>query len=91
MQFVAVIEKEPWSLYGGWFPDVPGAISAGATLDECVTSARACLLDWAIDALAHGERIPSARALQEIQADRDVKAARKRGAVFVAIPLKLRR
>ncbi|QEL26082.1 HicB family protein [Bosea sp. F3-2] len=89
MQFVAVIEKEPRSLYGGWFPDVPGAISVGTTLDECVASARSSLLAWAVDALAQGERLPSARALQEIQADRDVKAARKRGAVFVAVPLKL--
>ncbi|MGO4408394.1 type II toxin-antitoxin system HicB family antitoxin [Bosea sp. RAF48] len=89
MHFVAVIEKEPQTLYGGWFPDVPGAISAGRTLDECVASARTCLREWAAETLAHGEHLPPARALQEIQADRDVRAARRRGAVFVAVPLKL--
>ena len=33
-QYIAVIHKEPDSDYGISFPDIPGVISAGRTLDE---------------------------------------------------------
>ena len=34
--YVAVIEKEPDSAFGVWFPDVEGCFSAGETVDEAV-------------------------------------------------------
>ncbi len=34
--YVALIHKDPDSCYGVSFPDVPGVISAGDTLDEAL-------------------------------------------------------
>lgn len=87
MRFVVIIEKEPQSLYGGWFPDAPGAAAAGATFDECVMSARASLRVWAAETLASGGSLPEVRTLEAIQRDPDVRAARSRGAVVVVVPL----
>ena len=87
MHFIAVIEKEPTTVFGGWFHDVPGAASAGATMHECTDSALHSLREWAADARACGDEIPTARTLEQIHADPDVIAARKRGAILIAVPM----
>ncbi|WP_074471582.1 type II toxin-antitoxin system HicB family antitoxin [Bosea sp. BIWAKO-01] len=85
--FIAVIEKEAGALYGGWFPDCPGAASAGNTMDECTRSASASLRTWVADSLAAGKQLPAPRSLEEMNADPDVTAARSRGAVLLEVPL----
>ena len=42
-QYIALIHKEADSDYGVSFPDLPGAISAGKTLDEARDMARSAL------------------------------------------------
>jgi predicted RNase H-like HicB family nuclease len=87
MNYIAIIERDPGSLYGGHFPDVPGAYAAGATLDECTRSALDALRVWATDATVDGEATPPARTLDEVVADPEVAAALARGAVAIAVPL----
>ena len=41
--FVALIRKEPRSDYGVDFPDFPGCVSAGRTIDEAVAMAHEAL------------------------------------------------
>ncbi len=41
--YIAVVHKEPTSDYGVSFPDFPGCITAGKTIDEAK--------DWAYEAL----------------------------------------
>lgn len=36
MHYIAVIDKDPDSAYGIWFPEVPGCYSAADTVDEVV-------------------------------------------------------
>ena len=41
--YVAVVEKEPDSAFGVWFPDVEGCFSAGETLEAAVANAAMAL------------------------------------------------
>jgi predicted RNase H-like HicB family nuclease len=67
--YIAVVHKEPASDYGVSFPDFPGCITAGKTIDEAK--------DWAFEALLlhleglreDGEALPAPTSLEEIVAD----------------------
>jgi predicted RNase H-like HicB family nuclease len=41
--YVALIHKDPDSDYGVSFPDLPGCVSAGSTLDEAIAMAKEAL------------------------------------------------
>jgi predicted RNase H-like HicB family nuclease len=83
----AVIEKEPDSAFGVWFPDVEGCFSAGDTLEEAVANAAAALRQHTEAVESAGQQMPTARAADEVLHDKDVRAAIKAGAVLFAVPL----
>jgi predicted RNase H-like HicB family nuclease len=87
MNYVAVIEKEPDSAFGVWFPDVEGCFSAGDTLDEAVSNAAAALRQHAEAMESSGRRVPPARSIDEVRLDEDVTIAVEGGAVLFAVPL----
>jgi predicted RNase H-like HicB family nuclease len=87
MNYVAVIEKEPDSAYGVWFPDVEGCFSAGDTLDEAVANAVAALRQHAEAIESAGRSVPPARSIEEVLDDEDVAASVEGGAVLFAVPL----
>jgi predicted RNase H-like HicB family nuclease len=89
MHFYALIHKEPRSCYGVSFPDVPGCISAGDTLDEAVTNAVEALSGHLAVTRDHGEPLPSPRPLEALRKDANVKREIATGAVLVAVPLLL--
>jgi len=41
--YVAIVEEEEGKAVGVWFPDLPGCISAGDSLDEAMTNAAEAL------------------------------------------------
>jgi predicted RNase H-like HicB family nuclease len=85
--YVAVIEKEPDSAFGVWFPDVEGCFSAGDTVQEAAGNAAAALRQHVEAVESAGRRVPPARSVDEIVADADVAASLEAGAVLFAIPL----
>jgi Uncharacterized conserved protein len=85
--YVAVVEKEADSAFGVWFPDVEGCFSAGDTLDEAVTNAAAALRQHAEALESAGRPLPSARSVDAVLQDKDVKTAIKTGALLFAVPL----
>jgi predicted RNase H-like HicB family nuclease len=87
MNYIAVIEKEPDSAFGVWFPDVEGCFSAGDTLDEAVTNAAAALRQHAEATESAGRRLPPARSLDGVRLDEDVIAAVEGGAALFLVPL----
>ena len=87
MNYVAVIEKEPDSAFGVWFPDVEGCFSAGDTLDEAVANAVAALRQHAEAVESAGRRVPLPRSIDEVLRDEDVAASIEGGAVLFAVPL----
>ncbi len=82
-QYIALIHKEANSDYGVSFPDLPGVVSAGRTLDEARDMA-AEVLAFHLEGLAEdGEAAPEPSSLEEIMTD----AQNKDGvAVLVAAP-----
>lgn len=85
--YVAVIEKEPDSAFGVWFPDVEGCFSAGDTVEEAVANAAAALRQHVEATESAGRRVPPARSIDEVLSDEDVAAAVETGAVLFAVPL----
>ena len=69
--YIAVIHKDPDSDFGVCFPDFPGCITAGATIDEVKNMAHKALPFHIKGMLEDGEKIPVPSRLEEIMADPD--------------------
>src|SRR5262247_2048181 len=85
MHYVAVIEKEPDSAFGVWFPDVEGCFSAGETVEEAVANAAAALRQHVEAVESTGWHVPAARSADDVLRDEDVAAAVEAGAVLIAV------
>lgn len=69
--YIGLIHKDPDSDFGVSFPDFPGVITAGTTLDDARALAQEALT-LHIDGLTEdGEAIPEPSALEEIMSDPD--------------------
>jgi predicted RNase H-like HicB family nuclease len=78
--YIALIHKETDSDYGVSFPDLPGVISAGSTLDEARAMATEALA-FHLEGLGEdGEAVPEPSSLEDIMA-----IAENRDAVAVLI------
>lgn len=85
--YAAVIEQEPDSAFGAWFPDILGCFSATDTLGEMPASA-ADALRLHVEAMqSAGFPVPEPRDLDQVRADREVQEALSRGAAMMLIPL----
>ena len=67
--YVALVHKDPGTSYGVSFPDVPGCISAGDTLDEALANAAEALAGHLALMRADGDPIPRPRGPSAIEAD----------------------
>ena len=81
--YVAIVEEEEGKAFGVWFPDLPGCISAGDTLDEAMANASEALQLWAEVAREHGRSIPPPRSLTDLK--RDPEAADDMAHYMVAL------
>ena len=86
MRYVAFIHKDPDSAYGVSFPDFPGCISAGDTMDEVISMGTEALAFHVRGMLADGDLIPEPRSLEDIRND-PALAEDREGAVLTLIPL----
>jgi predicted RNase H-like HicB family nuclease len=68
--YIALVHKDAGTSYGVSFPDVPGCVSAGDTLDEALANASEALAGHLALMRADGDPIPKARSLEAIKADR---------------------
>lgn len=84
--YVALIHKEPDSEYGISFPDFPGCISSGATMDEAVRGGAEALALHVEGMSDDGEPIPGPRDLETIHAAGDDWIVWE-GATAVLVPL----
>lgn len=71
-QYVAIVEEEDGKAIGVWFPDLPGCVSAGDTLDEAMLNAAVALELWAGAMIESGQNIPAARSLTELKTDSEI-------------------
>ena len=64
--YIAVVHKDPKSDFGVSFPDFPGCITAGTTIDEAKDMANDALSLHVKGLLEDGEDIPSPSKLEDI-------------------------
>jgi predicted RNase H-like HicB family nuclease len=86
MRYIAFVHKEPDSVYGVSFPDFPGCISMGETLDEALANASQALQGHVQMIEADGETVPLPRSLDAIQTDVSL-AEEREGAILSAVHL----
>jgi len=89
--YIALIHKDADTSYGVSFPDVPGVITAGDTIDEAMQHA-AEVLEFAAEDWENrdgSKGLPSPRTIDELRADADFQADAA-DAVIVAVPFRAR-
>ena len=89
MRYVSFIHRDDAG-YGVSFPDFPGCVTVGDTVDEAVRRGCEALAFHVEGLVADGARIPPPRSIDAIKADADL-ADWRQGADFVLIPLLLDR
>lgn len=73
MDYIAIIHKDKKSDYGVSFPDFPGCVSAGATLEEAKDNAKEALTLHIAGMKEDLEVIPQPSSLDTIMIDDDFK------------------
>ena len=73
--YIAVVHKDPNSDFGVSFPDFPGCITAGSTIDEAKDMAHDALSLHIKGMLEDGDSIPVPSKLEDIMDDPDYSDA----------------
>jgi predicted RNase H-like HicB family nuclease len=73
--YIALLRKDKNSDYGVEFPDLPGCISAGSTLEEARVMAQEALAAHVAFLREDGDEVPAPSALDVISRRPDVKGA----------------
>ena len=82
MEYIAYLRKDASSDFGVSFPDFPGCVTAGKTLEEARVMAVEALSLHVQGMIEDGEKIPAPSTLDDLAGDADMQ-----GAVPVLIPL----
>lgn len=75
MEYIAYLHKDKNSDYGVSFPDFPGCITAGSTLEEARSMAAEALTLHVAGMREDGEAIPKPSSLDDLRGDPAMKAA----------------
>ena len=89
MRYVSFIHRDEAG-YGVSFPDFPGCVSVGDSIDDAVHHGSEALAFHVEGLVDDGDSIPPPRSIDAIKADPDL-ADWRRGADFVLVPLLLNR
>ena len=69
MHYIALIHKDSKSDYGVSFPDLPGLVTAGSSLDEARRMAEEALAFHLEGLMEDGEAIPAPSSLERVMTD----------------------
>lgn len=73
--------------YGVSFPDLPGCVAMGDTLDEVLTNAAEALREWVEETEAMGRVVPLPRPVDGLLDDPEVREQIAEGAMLSAVLL----
>ncbi|WP_407159579.1 type II toxin-antitoxin system HicB family antitoxin [Bradyrhizobium sp. STM 3557] len=73
--YIGLIHKDADSDFGVSFPDLPGVVTAGTTLDEARDMAEKALALHIEGLVEDGEAIPEPSTLEQVMADPDNRSA----------------
>lgn len=83
--YLGIVEKDPDSAFGMWFPDMPGCFPAVDDFDD-LPRAAAELLREHVEALErHGIAIPEPRSIAGVMADKEVRRSLGAGATMMLV------
>ena len=82
-RYAALVTKEENSDWNVVFPDLPGCVTAGRSLDEAVTFAEEALALHAHGLREDGEDLPSASKIETLMAEPEAA-----GALLYLVPVK---
>lgn len=74
-QYIGLIHKDAESDYGVSFPDFPGVVTAGSSLDEARALAEEALAFHVEGLIEDGEAIPEPTSLEDVMNDPDHRDA----------------
>lgn len=83
--YIGILEKEANTLWGVWFPDLPGCIAAAETADETLAQAGEALAQWLDLAREDGVAPRAARTIEDLKEDREFAEALAAGHAAVVI------
>jgi predicted RNase H-like HicB family nuclease len=86
MRYTVLIDGKAGA-YGVVFPDIPGCVAMGKTIDEALANAAETLRDWYELSDKHGEVVRLPRPLEKLRRDPDVATALAEGASLASVPL----
>ena len=86
MHYVAFIHTDEAPGFGVSFPDFPGCVTQGDTIEDALRLAREALAFHVEGMLQDGEAIPEPRATQQIESDPSLNDWRA-GATLAYVPL----
>ncbi len=84
MRYLALIDGSQGA-YGIVFPDLPGCVAMGATVDKAMVLAAEALGDWISTVEAGGNSVPAARTAEDFRADPEVAEALREGSTLTSI------
>lgn len=85
--YLGVVEKDPDSAWGIWFPDMPGCFPATDEFNH-LPQAAAELLRHHVEALERNDlAVPAPRSVVNVMADKEVRKSVRAGATTMFVPL----
>ena len=90
MRYVSFIHRDEGSGYGISFPDLPGCVSVGDTVDDAIRNGCEALAFHVEGLCDDGDTVPPPRSIEAIRADPEL-AEWRLGADIVLVPLLLDR
>ncbi len=86
MRYVAFVHTDDTPGFGVSFPDFPGCVTQGDTIDEALRLAREALAFHVEGMVEDGDTIPEPRGIQQIESDPTLAGWRE-GATLACVPL----
>ncbi|GJE61868.1 type II toxin-antitoxin system HicB family antitoxin [Methylobacterium trifolii] len=87
IRYLGILERDPGSLWGIWFPDLPGCATAGETADIALDRAPDVLRLWIEDAQTENEALPRARSIEDLKQDAEVREALSAGHAVIVVQI----
>lgn len=85
-RYTVLIDGEAGA-YGAAFPDCPGCMAMGATVEATLAAAAEALREWVDDIETAGAAVPEPRSLEALRHDPEVAGALAEGALLATAPL----
>ena len=86
MRYTVLIDGKAGA-YGVVFPDLPGCVAMGKTIEAALANASDALRDWVDLTEHHGEALEPPRPLEKLRRDPEVATALAAGATLASVPL----